>query len=1170
MYKCMKEKIHCRLSGSIFRADFSTKQKLLLKKALLVMRIIAIIVFVFALHVSAKTSGQNVSIKKQNVTLKEVFRELRVQTGYYFIYNSKEVPDKKIVSMNFSNAPIDVVLTTLLKGMSLNYTIEDKIISLKPISVRETINTEDNVVQQDRVISGKITDEEDGSPLFGVSVRVKGSQAGTISTAEGNFSLNVKASDKILLLTYIGYVTKEVPLTALIKYEVTLVKDSKQLDEVVIAFGTSTKSELTNSVTKISAKDIEQRPISNLNSAIVGASPGVQTTAGSGQPGEGPDIRIRGFGSITGDNAPLYVLDGAPYEGVISNINPEDIDNISILKDASATALYGARAANGVVLITTKKGTSGKNNITAKLTQAFSERGLPNYETLNTYEYFPVVWEALRNGTLGTSTNPVDSVNAANTATLGLKGYVGWNPFNVADDEIVLANGRLNPNARLLYPDDLSFGKELQRLGMRTDMSVTLSGGSAKTDHYVSVNYLDENGYVKGSDFKRFSGRLRVNSTPRDWLKFGLNVFGNYTKSDQANESSGINENPFYVDLILAPIYPVFKHDPITGAYVLDAQGNKVYDVGDYRPLFTGRNVVYETLYNINQVRRNSVNAVTNVEAKFLKNFKFTSNLSVNLGNYRSNVYDNSVMGDAVGVGRTTRVNSTSYYLNFNQLLNWTKNINGHKVTVLLGHENYWSYYDYLSGAKRSEGISGLSVLDNMTTTTGLGSYDRDYKTEGYFSKLDYSYKGRYLLSGSFRRDGSSRFHPDYRWGNFWSVSGAYNIDREAFFKVKWIDQLKVRGSYGEVGNDRTGSYFTYQTLYTLGYNNGTEPGMIFGQLGNDSLRWETNMNADVALEFSALKNRVGATIELFRRQSKNLLFDVNMPLTSGVLTREDNFGSMRNQGIEVQLTGVPIKTKNFNWNIDINWTKFSNKILSLPSSYEGRINVTKKYQTGQSMYEYWLDDWAMVNPATGTNLYRPEKGSDVPTASQVIINGDTLSSSSTYARQYFAGSAIPDFFGSINNTFTYKNWSLQMLFIYQVGGYTYDNDYQSLMYRGSTSSSTNGRALHKDMLQRWQKPGDVTDINKLTNSTSYLSQSDRWLIKSDYLNLRTVALTYNLPKRFLSRLKLTNAKAYVNGENIFITSKRKGLDPTQTYTGSASYTYAPSRIISFGLNLTL
>ena len=1163
----MKEKIHCRLSSTIFGYDFSIKQKQTFKKALLVMRIITVIMFIFTLHVSATTTAQNVNINKKDISLKKVFKELRAQTGYYFIYNSKDVAENRKVSMNYVNAPIDVVLNAMLKDMSLEYEINDKIISLKPIE--KTNLPAANIVQQTRNITGTITDSEDGSPLLGVSVRIKFSATGTITNSDGAFSLNVKTTDKVLLLSYVGYVSKEIPITALIKYDIKMVKDSKQLDEVVIAFGTSTKAELTNSVTKISAKDIEQRPITNLNSAIVGAAPGVQTNAGSGQPGEGPDVRIRGFGSITGDNSPLYVLDGAPYEGVISNINPEDIDNISILKDASATALYGARAANGVILITTKKGNrNGKSNITAKLTQAFSNRGLPNYETLDAYDYFPVIWEGLRNNALGTSTNPADSLSSAIVATNGIIGYVGWNPFNVANDEIVLTNGQLNPNAKLLYPDDLSFGKELQRIGMRTDMSMTLSGGSEKTDHFVSVNYLDENGYVKGSDFKRFSTRLRVNSTPREWLKFGLNLFGNYTKSEQANESSGINENPFYVDLILAPIYPVFRHDPVTGAYLLDANGNKIYDQGDYRPLFAGRNVVYETIFNQNQIRRNSLNGAANVEAKFWKDFKFTSNLSFNIGTYRSVAYDNSVMGDAIGSGRTSRSSINTAYMNFNQLVNWTKGFNGHKFTALIGHESYWSYYDYLNGAKRVEGILGLSALDNMTTTTSLGSFDRDYKTEGYFSKLDYSYKGRYIVSGSFRYDGSSRFSPDYRWGKFWSVSGAYNIDREKFFNVKWINALKLRGSYGEVGNDRTGNYFSYMNLYTLGYNNGAEPGMMFTQLGNEKLQWETNFNADIALEFSAFKNRVGATVEVFRRQSKNLLFDVNMPVTSGVLTRDDNLGSMRNEGLELQLNVVPVTNKNFRWNIDINATKLRNEILSLPGSYVGRQQGTKRYDVGRSLYDYYLLDWVTIDPATGGNLYRPTDTKI--TTNRVILNGDTLTAGSTYASYYFAGTAIPDVFGSINNTFTYKSWSLQMMLIYQVGGSTYDNDYQSLMFRGSTTTTTNGRAMHKDMLTRWQKPGDITEINKATIGVNSLSQSDRWLISSNYLNLRTVAVTYNFPKKLISRLKLAGAKAYVNGENLFITSKRKGLDPTQTYTGSASYTYAPSRIVSFGLNLTL
>ncbi|WP_187774852.1 TonB-dependent receptor [Pedobacter sp. BS3] len=1099
------------------------------------MKLTAILLLVFNLHVSALTYGQQISMSENNISLKDAFKELRAKTGYYFIYNNDALSGTRPVSIHVQNVSINEALDQLLDGQGLSYKIEDKIIIVNALNKPVISSAE----VQTRTITGQITDNDDGSPLAGVSIRIKGTTTGTISDADGNFSMVVKSSDKILQLTYIGYATKEVTLTAANKYNISMSLEAKQLNEVAIAFGTSTQRELTNSVTQITAKDIELRPIANLNDAIAGAAPGVQTNAGSGQPGEGPDIRIRGFSSITNSNGPLYVLDGAPYEGVINNINPDDIESISLLKDASATALYGARAANGIILITTKKGKRNRNNINIKLTHAISERGLPDYEKVDAYQYYELIWESLKNGTSG----------SPEQASKDIKTYLGWNPFNVADDEVVLPSGTINPQARLLYPEDLSFKDAIQRTGLRTDLLLSLMGGSAKSDYYVSLDYLDQNGYVIGSDFKRYSGRVRVNSQPVKWLSVGLNLYGNYTKSDQANESSGINENPFYVDLLLAPIYPVHIHNPVTGAYILDENGNQQYDPADYRPLMTGRNIIAETLYNINQIRRNSIIANTNAEITFLKDFKFSTTFSANLGNYRSNVYDNATIGDAVGVGRATRTNSMTAYLNFNQLLNYEKKFGVHKVKVLLGHENYLSYYDYITGSRRNQAVEGSSVLDNFTTTTNLSSYDRLYKTEGYISRLDYSYDGRYLASASYRRDGSSKFHPDRKWGNFWSVSAGWNIDREDFFKADWVDLLKLRASYGEVGNDNISGYFAYQALYDLNYNNGSEPGALYTKAAADSLVWESNANADIALEFGLFKNRLNGSFEVFHRQSHNLLFPVSTTLLSGVLTQNANFGSMRNQGLEINLNGDIIRKKNFKWNMGINWTTFKNKIISLPQEYENKISGTKKYATGESMYEFWLRDWYGVDPETGADLY---------------WTGDTVTTTVADAQYHYTGSAIPDFYGSINNTFTYKNFSLQLMFLYQVGGYAFDNDYESLMYRGSA-----GRALHVDALKRWRNPGDVTSVPKRTTGTS-MYDSDRWLTDASYLNLRTAAVTYSLPKKFISRYGIQSARAYVSGENLFITSARKGMDPTQTYTGSPSYTYAPSRIISFGLNVTL
>lgn len=999
--------------------------------------------------------------------------------------------------------------------------------------------------QEDRVITGKVRDYDDGSPLYGVSVKVKGRpQVGAVTNADGEFTLKVRPTDKELTLTYIGYITKDLALSAIVKYEVTLNKDSKQLDEVVIAFGTSSKSELTNSVSKISAKDIEQRPITNLGSAITGAAPGVQTTSGGGQPGDGPSIRIRGFGSVTNDGEPLYVVDGAPYEGVLSNINPDDIESITILKDASSTALYGSRAANGVVLVTTKKGgtVKGADVITVRLASALSTRALPRYDILDAYGFYPLIWETVRNTYPTDGYDPDPMGTAGRYATENVVKWIGWNPFNVPDDQVVYADGTMNPNARLLYPDDTGFTDDLSRIGLRKEGGMTYSAANQKSDQYFSLNYLDEDGYMMGSDFNRLTTRLRVNTTPTKWLKAGLNITGNFTNTNVPNTSSGLNINPFYVDMILAPIYPVYKHDPVTGAYLLDENGKRIFDKGDYKPLFTGRNVVYEATKNINNSKRNSFTVVNTLEAKITKSLKFTSNFSAYMNNYRGLTYETSEIGESVGIGKTYRLNSTQYYLNWSKLFNWSKRFGKTRVSLMAGHENYYNYWDQITGDGTSEAIPGLSLLENMIITVGKSS-DRLYTTEGYLSKADISYDGKYILSGSFRRDGSSRFNEKNRWGNFWSVSAAYNISKEEFFKVGWIDELKLRGSYGIVGNDRTGNYFTSRRLYNLGFNYGYDGGAALSQVGNPDLKWERNTSTDVAVELHSFKGRFRATAEIFRKQTSNLLFDVSLPLTSGLNTVDENFGVMRNQGIELELGGMPIKTKNFIWDVSVNATKFSNKILSLPASYEKRINGLFRYETGKSIYEYFFRGFLGVNPENGSGMYTP------------TVDGEN--------RRNF-GNPIPDWYGGVNNVFTYKNLSLRVMTTYQIGGQMYDEDYQRL-----TNLGVPGRALHVDMVTRWQKPGDITTINKLIENGGSVASS-RMLLKASYLNIKVAALTYNFDKKLAKRIGMSNAKAYLNGENLLITTARKGADPTRSYTGIAGYHYAPARIISLGLNLTL
>lgn len=1108
---------------------------------------------ILSLNTSAKSYAQKVSLNEQNANLKTIFKELRKQTGYYFIYTDEMLSKSKPVSIKTFQKELEEVLIQVFIDQPLTYSVQENVIVVKDKPYAKNVKT-----LKDVLIRGIVSSSQDGAPLVGVSVKVKGMQNGTITNLDGSFAISVSEDAKILQFTYLGYTMFEANIATQKDWNINLVLESKQLDEVIVAFGTSEKREITSSIGQISSKELEQRPISNLNSALAGALPGVQTDAGSGQPGEGPSIRIRGFGSINNANSPLYVVDGAPYEGVISNINPDDIETISVLKDASASSLYGARAANGVILISTKKGKSNRNNFQLKLQNGVTSRALPNYEKVNAFEYYPLMWESYRNSEIASGV----ALEQANlNATANIKEALGFNPFNVKDNAIVGIDGNIDPDAKLLYADDLSWKKAIERTGIRQDYNMSLSGGAAKSDYYVSLGLIDDKGFAKGSDFTRVNGRVRVNAQPKSWLKVGLNVSGNTTNTNQANESSGINENPFFIDLVMGPIYPVHQHDPITGAFILDEKGNKIYDSSDQRRIFGGRNVIAETQYNVNQIQRNAISTVANTDINILKNLKLSLSSNYTINNYRNEVFDNRLVGDAIGAGRTTRTNTISKYWNFNQLINYTASYKKSSFKVLVGHENYLNNYDYLSGSRRGMIVDGTTVLDNFTTTTNLSSYNRDYKTEGYLSRIEYNFDGKYVINGSFRRDGSSKFHPDNRWGNFWSTGFAYNIDREKFFKANWIDLLKLRGSYGLVGSDNLSGYFLYQSLYTLGYSNGTESGMILSSIPSPNLKWESTQSADLALEVDMF-DRISTTIEVFRRESKNLLFDLPLPLTSGLLSRNVNLGGMRNEGVELQLGIQAVKKKAVKWNVDINLTRFKNKITELPAEYEGRINGTKRYAVGESMYQFYLRDWYGVDPDNGLDLYYA--ADKLTTSSRVIKGTDTLTTNTSNAFFDYKGSAIPDIYGSIKNTLNYNRFSLDFTFMFQLGGKTFDNDYQNLMYRGNY-----GRALHVDALKRWQKPGDITDVARRIESIVQYD-SDRYLIDASYLNLRTASLTYSLSKKTLNKLKVQNARVYLSAENLFITSNRKGLDPTQTYTGSASYTYAPTRIVNLGINLTL
>ncbi|WP_374166163.1 SusC/RagA family TonB-linked outer membrane protein [Arcticibacter sp. MXS-1] len=1036
---------------------------------------------------------------------------------------------------------------------------------------------------QSRSISGRITSSDDGASLPGVSVRLKGTSIGTQTGAAGQFSISVAGNTSVLVISYVGYVTKEVPVGSRSVINVALVSDTKQLGEVVVvAYGTAKKEAYTGSMAQVKSEDIEKRPVTNAINALAGAAPGVTLNSASGQPGSAPSIRIRGIGSANASNSPLYVVDGVPFSGSIANLNTNDIESMSVLKDAAASSLYGARAANGVVIITTKKGRMNNDRTDVRISQGIVNRGIPEYERVNAYEYYPLMWEARRNSLVYNSGQTLAA--ASTNATNGIKGLLGYNPFkDIANNAIVGTDGKLNPDAKLLpgYADDLDWAKYLQRTGHRTDVNLGFSGATDKNDYFMSMGYLNEKGYVLKSDYQRFTGRINYNHQVKKWLKSGLNLAGTVTRSTQsATPSDGGTSynNPFYFSRNIGPIYPVYVHDLATGDYVTDANGKKIYDLGGMtayglpaRPAgaSNGRHVLAETELNKEVFKRNALSGRTYLEATFLKDFKLRVNASVDISNYWNAEFENTLVGDGAPAGRGTRNSTITTDITLNELLTYTKALDQHHIEVLAGHENYDYTYNYLNGVRQGLAIGGLDELINFTTTNELLSYKDKYKTEGYFSRLNYDYADKYFLSGSFRRDGSSRFYEKNRWGNFWSVGGGWRLDKEDFMKLSWVDLLKIRSSYGQVGNDAVltqsgnANYYSSQLLYNLDNNNALEPGVALQEvLGNQSIEWEKNSQFDIGTDFSFFKGRLGGSLEYFNRTSDNLLFFVPLPLSSGVISQIQNIGSMSNKGWELALNGTPVKSKGFEWNIDLNITTIKNEVTKLPQ--KEIVSGTKKLMVGHSYYDYWLRDWYGVDPSDGAGLFvaTPEAATDVRT-----VNGVKVTTNQNNAAYHYAGTALPDYYGSFNNTFSYKGFSLSTLFTYQIGGKIYDGVYANLMHSG-----TYGTALHKDMLNRWQKEGDKTGVPRMDNSKTSVfgSASDRWLIDASYIALKTATLNYTLPVKLSSRLNLKNANVYVSGENLFQKSKRKGLDASQAFSGVTSNYYQPARIVTLGLNVSL
>ncbi len=1119
----------------------------------------------------------HLAIQYNETSIIDALKQIEDRTQFKFTYDIKDINNNVKVNMPYRRYTVADILIHLSNEASLHFQQINNTIDVKK-NKRSNSNSKLEVFLV-KEISGKVT-SADGEPLPGVNVVVKGSPVGTVTDIEGNYHISVPDEATTLVFSFIGFNVEEVDINGRSTIDITLVQNLTQLAEViVVAYGTAKKGSFTGSATQINAESLEGRGLTNITSAIEGA-PGVQFSPASGQPGDASPIRVRGFGSVNGSSNPLYVVDGFIFSGSLSSINPNDIESITVLKDAASTALYGSKAANGVVLLTTKSGKAGESKFSVNISQGVTSRSIDEYDRVSAEQYYPILWESYRNSLSISGSTPVDVANQ--DASNEIFGLLETNPFNVPNDQVVLPDGTLNPSASLLYPDDLDWQDALIRNGSRTNVDFSYQGGTEKMNYYASIGYLDDRGWILNADFQRISGRLNISTQPKDWIKTGFNLSGASSVSNQAADGGSTNfVNPFFSTRRIAPIYPIHEHDPVTGEFILDNDGNKIFDLGANRVGNTnGRHAIQETILNVDRDKIFTLTSRGFVDLYFLRDFKFTFNASLDKRFFNNEEFENPIVGDGAPAGRAGRDATVRTSISYNQLLSYSKTFGRHNVSALVGHESFEYEFNSLEGNRRELIADGNTELINFTSTSNLNSFTDKYSTEGYLARLDYTFSDKYYLSSSFRRDGSSRFDEDVRWGNFWSIGGAWRLDQENFFpKTRWLNVLKLRASYGEVGNDsnldnepgldsnpnNNGiSFYANQALFALDNNNASEPGILFSELGSRTLEWESNSQSDVAIEFELFNYRISGSVEYYNRVTDNLLFEVPLPLSAGLDDRFENIGSMFNRGVEVNLSVDIIKNQNFQWNFSVNAATIKNEFTKLPQ--DEIINGTKKLVVGGSIYSYWLRDWYGVDPSDGAGLYILDDDADVNDASVRTVDGILVTTNQNNAKRDFVGTAIPDVFGSFTNKLSYKNFRLGFLFTYQVGGETYDTNFAGLMSAGNY-----GTAYSTEILRRWQNPGDITDVPRLdaAQTAAFGAASDRWLVSSSYIALRQLNLSYDLPASILNSFGVANARVYVNGENLFLSTERDGMDVNQNFNGTTQNRFTPSRVLTMGVNVT-
>jgi len=1051
------------------------------------------------------------------------------------------------------------------------------------------------VPAQEKNVSGTVT-SQDGLPLPGVSVVVLGTAHGTQTDFDGKYAISASIGE-ILQFSYLGQKIERRTIEDSNTINVQMEEDTQALEEVVVVgYGTSTKQAFTGSAKVVKANILESKNFSNVSQALVGEAAGVTVINTSGQPGTSATIRIRGFGSVNGNRSPLYVIDGVPFSGSINSINPSDIASTTILKDATATAIYGARGANGVILIITKSGQAGKSSIEVDVKTGVNFQLLPRYNVIDSAdEYIELSWMAMGHRALDIDPKD-DHVAFANQNLYSKKGIdPKYNHYEVSDVSEIIdsSTGKVRPDIKRRYiPEDWS--DYAFQSSIRTEANLKMSGGNKKTRYFSSFGYLDEKGYIVNSGYKRYATRLNVTHKPKEWLTATANIgytLGETVRNGQSSDSGSV----FWFADNIPSIYPLFLRDTEGNFIPDDKYGGNRYDYGTDRGFGGLTNAIADSRYNFGGDKRHSFNGNFSLKFDITGNFSFESKYGVQYYNRVGNSIRNPFYGSAAGQkGSLFKTFSNALTQNFLNMFRYSKSFNSHNLEVIAAHETNQRDFETtsISKSKVVNLQNGLDVATNYVISISPPSgYDLKRALESYFGQINYNYDNKYYITGSIRRDGSSRFFKK-KWGTFGSVGASWVISGEKFMQnVSFVDFLKLKASYGLVGDEAGASYYSGQNTYAI-ENLSDEIALTRNPIQFVDLTWETSKMFSTGLEFTVFNGALDGSIEYYIKNTDDLVFNKRLaPSTSNALITV-NDGALQNRGLEFDLTAHIIRNNGYGFNISINGEFLSNELTKMPIELStGKPKLLDQAgiygrSEGHGLFDFYSREWAGVDPKNGNPLWnqyyydknnngKVDSGEPISSLTEYMalnpdnaISKTTTSEYSKATEKYIDGkSAIPTVRGAFRLNGRIKNFDISTQCVYSLGGHSYDGAYAGLM----NNEQVGGSNWHTDIRNSWKQPGDITDVPKLISdrNTQVNASSSRFITSSDYLALNNVRLGYTVPAKLIKKFGITGLNLWLSGDNLLLLSKRNGFNPATSETGASSvYRYSPLTTITLGTRL--